>query len=72
MNDRALINGVVRVDYLRGGEPEEGIDGNENDANRIGMNGTSPLEVMICSDEEGRSNISFPKGGKGAVVGLMN
>ena len=72
MNHGALIDGVVRVYYLRGGEAEEGIDGNENHANRITMNGTSPLKVMICSDEEGGSDISFPKGREGAIVGLMN
>ena len=72
MYDGALVDGVVRVDYLRRGESEEGVDGDKDDADGITMNGTSPLEVMICSDEEGRSNISFPKGGKGAVVGLMN
>ena len=72
MDDGALINGVIRVDYLRRGEAEEGINGNEYDTNRITMNGTPPLKVMICSDEEGRLNISFPKGREGSIIGLVN
>ena len=72
MNDGALIDGVIRVYYLRGGEAEEGVNGNENHANGITMNGTSPLEVMIRCYEEGGSDISFPKGGEGAVVGLVD
>ena len=72
MDDGALINGVIRVDHLRGGELEEGIYGNEDNANGITMNGTSPLEVMIRSDEEGGSNVSFPKRGEGTVIGLMD
>ena len=72
MYDGALIDGVVRVYHLRGGEAEEGVDGDEDNANRITMNGTSPLKVMICSDEKGGSDISFPKGRERAIVGLMN
>ena len=72
MNDGALIDGVIRVYYLRGGEAEERIDGNENDANGVTMNGTPPLKVMIRSNEEGGSDISFPKGREGAVIGLMD
>ena len=72
MNDGALIDGVVRIYHLRGGEAEERIDGDEDNANRITMNGTPPLKVMICSDEEGGSDISFPKGGERAIVGLMD
>ena len=72
MNDGALINGVIRIYNLRGGEAEEGIDGDEDDANGITVNGTPPLKVMIRCNEEGGSDISFPKGGKGAVVGLVD
>ena len=72
MYDGALIDGVVRIDYLRGSEPKERVDGNEYDADWITMNGTPPLKVMIRSDEEGGSNISFPKRRKGAIIGLMN
>ena len=72
MDDGALIDGVIRVDYLRGRKLEEGIDGDENDANGITMNGTSPLKVMIRSNEEGGSNISFPKGRERAIIGLVN
>ena len=72
MYDGALIDGVVRVDYLGGGESEEGIDGNENNANGITMNGTSPLKVMIGAEKKGGSNISFPEGGEGTIIGLMN
>ena len=72
MNDGALIDRMVRIDYLRGGEAEERIDGDENDANRVTMNGTSPLKVMICTKGEGRSDESFPERGEGAVIGLMD
>ena len=72
MNDGALIDGVVRVDYLGRGESKEGIDGDENNANRITMNGTSPLKVMVCTDEERGPDITFPEGGEWAIVRLMN
>ena len=72
MDDGALIDGVIRINHLRGGKTKEGIDGYEDDANGVAVNGTPPLKVMVCADEEGRANISFPKGRKGAVVGLMN
>ena len=72
MNDGALINGVVKIDHLRSREAEEGIDGNEDDADGIIMNGAPPLEVMIRCDEKGGSDVSFPKGGKGTVIGLVN
>ena len=72
MNDGTLIDRVVRIDDLRGGEPEEGIDGDKNDTDGITMNGTSPLKVMICTDEEGGSNISLPKGREGSVIRLMD
>ena len=72
MYDGALIDGVVRVYYLRGGEAEEGIDGNEDNANGITVNGTPPLKVMIRCNEEGGSDVSFPKGREGTIVGLMD
>ena len=72
MYDGALINGVVRVDYLGRGESEEGIDGDKDNADGVTMNGTSPLKVMISTYEEGRSNVSFPERGEGTIVGLMN
>ena len=72
MNNGALIDRVVRIDHLRGGEAEERIDRNEDDADGIIMNGAPPLEVMICSDEERGSNVSFPKRGEGTIIGLMN
>ena len=50
MYDGALINGVVRVDHLGGGELEQGIYRNEDNANWVGMNGASPLKVMIGGD----------------------
>ena len=72
MNDRALIDRMVRIDDLRRGESEEWVDGDEDDADGIAMNGTSPLKMMIGADEERWSNISFPKGGEGAIIGLMD
>ena len=72
MYDGALIDGVVRIYDLWRGESEEGIDGNEDDTNGITVNRTSPLEVMISADEEGRSDVSFPERRKGSIVGLMN
>ena len=72
MNDGALIDGVVRSDYLRRGKPEKRINGDENDANGITMNGTPPLEVMIRSDEEGGPDVSFPKGRERSIIGLVD
>ena len=72
MNDGALIDGVIRINHLRGGKTEEGIDRYEDNANRVTMNGTSPLKVMIGANEEGRTNIPFPKRREGAVVGLVD
>ena len=72
MNDGALIDGVIRVYHLRTGEAKEGIDGDEDDANGITMNGTPPLKMMIRCDEEGGSDISFPEGREGAVIWLMD
>ena len=72
MDDGALIDRVIRVCYLRGGESEKRIDGDEDNANGIIMDGTSPLKMMIRSDEERGSDIPFPKRGKGTIVGLMN
>ena len=72
MDDGALIDGMIRINHLRGGEAEERVDGNEDDANGITVNGTSPLKVMIRCDKEGGSDISFPKGREGAVIGLVD
>ena len=72
VNDGALIDRVIRIDDLWGGEAEEGIDGNKDDANGIVMNGTSPLKMMVSADEEGGSNVSFPKGREGAVIRLVD
>ena len=72
MYDGALIDGVIRIYNLGGGEAKEGIDGNENNADGISMDGTSPLKVMVRSNEEGRSDVSFPEGGEGAIIGLVN
>ena len=72
MDDGALINGVIRIYHLRGGEAKKGVDRDEDNADGILMNGTSPLKVMIRSDEERGSDISFPKGREGAVIGLVN
>ena len=63
---------MVRIDDLRPGEVEEGIDGNEDDADRIIMNETSPLKIMIyCKGERG-SDKSFPEGREGTIVGLVD
>ena len=72
MNDGALIDRMIRVNDLWGGEPKKGVDGDKDDANGITMNGTSPLKVMICANEERRSNISLPKRGERLVIGLMD
>ena len=40
MNDGALVNGMIRVNYLRTRKPEEGVDGNKNDTNGVVVNGT--------------------------------
>ena len=72
MDDGALINGVIRVYHLRGGEAKKGVDRNENDADGILVNGTSPLKMVIRSDEEGGSDISFPEGGEGSIIRLMD
>ena len=72
MNDGALKDGVVRIDDLWSGESKKGVDGDEYDANRITMNGTSPLKVMISAEEERRSSIPFPERGEGTIVGLVD
>ena len=63
---------MIRIYHLRGREAEERIDGDEDNANGIIVNRASPLEMMIRSDKERRSDISFPKGREGAVIGLVN
>ena len=72
MDDGALIDGVIRIDDLWARESEEEINGNEDYADGVTVNGTSPLKVMICSEREGGMNKSFPKGREGAIVRLMN
>ena len=72
MYDGALIDGVIRIYDLGGGESKEGINRNENNTDRVTVNGTPPLKVMVCADKEGGSDISFPEGRKGSVVGLMD
>ena len=72
MDDGALINGVIRIYHLGGREAKERIDGDEDNADGILMNGTSPLEIMVHGDGERGSNVSFPKGGEVSVIGLMN
>ena len=47
MYNGALIDGVVRVDYLGSREAKERIDGDENNADGITMNRASPLKVVI-------------------------
>ena len=72
MDDGALINGVIRIYHLGGREAKERIDGDEDDANGIRMNGASPLKMMIRSDEEWGSDISFPEGREGTIVRLVD
>ena len=72
VNDRALINGMVRIDDLRPRESVKGIDGNEDYADRIIVNGTPPLKIVICCEGERRTDESFPKRREGSVVGLMD
>ena len=72
MNDGALINGVIRVYDLRSGEAEKGINGDEDDADGVIMNGASPLKIMVCGNGKGGSNISFPERRKWAIIGLVN
>ena len=71
MYDGALINGVVRINHLRSGEAEERADGDEDNTNRVVMNGASPLEVVVRSDRERGPDISFPKGGEGHRLQLL-
>ena len=72
MYDGALIDGVVRIDDLRSGKAEERVNGNENDADGVVMNGASPLKIMICGEGERGSDEPFPKRGEGAVIWLMD
>ena len=50
VDDGALIDRVIRINYLRGGKPKERVDGDEDNKNGVGMNGTPPLEVVVGSD----------------------
>ena len=72
MDDGALINGVIRVYHLGGGETKKGVDRDEDNANGILMNGAPPLKMMIRSDEEWGSDISFPEGREGTIERLVN
>ena len=72
MNDGALIDGVVRIDYLRPRKSEEGINGDEDDTDRIVMNGASPLKVVVGGDGKGSLNESFPEGREGSIIGLVD
>ena len=72
MNNGALVDGVVRIDYLGSRETKKGVDGNEDDADRIIVNGASPLKMMICTEGKGWSDVSFPKGREGSVIGLVD
>ena len=70
--DGALIKGMVRVDNLRSGEAEKRVDGNEDYADGVVVNGTSPLKVMVCGGEKRGADGPFPKGRKGSVIGLVD
>ena len=59
MDDWALVNGVVRVDYLRCREVKKGIDGDEDNADGIFVNRASPLKVVVSSQQEWGSDVSF-------------
>ena len=72
MDDGALINGVIRIYHLGGGKAKKGVDRDEDNADGILMTGASPLKMMIRSDEKRRSDVSFPEGGEGAIIRLMN
>ena len=72
MYDGALIDGVVRIDYLRAGEAKEGVGGNEHNTNGVVMDRASPLKIVIGCYREGGSDISFPEGGKGSIVRLVD
>ena len=72
MHDGALIDGVVRIDDLRGRESIEGINRDEDDADGVTVNRAPPLEMVICADKEGGSSVSFPEGRKGSIEGLVN
>ena len=72
MYDGALIDGVVRVDYLWAGKVKKGIDGDENDADGVVMDGTPPLKVMVSGYGERGVNVSFPEGRERSIIGLMD
>ena len=49
---------MVSYDHLRGGEVEGGIDREKDDANRVSVDFTSPLEYVICTEEERGMGVS--------------
>ena len=68
----ALINGMIRVDDLWSRKVKEGVNGNEDHTDRIVMNGTSPLEIVVSCYRKQGSDVSFPEGGEGTVIGLVD
>ena len=72
VNNWALIDGMVRVYYLWSRESKKGIDGYEDNADGIIVNGTSPLEIVICCNRKGGSDITFPERREGSIIGLMD
>ena len=50
MDDGALINGMIRINHLGGGEPEQRVNGDEYHTNGVGVNRTPPLKVVVGSD----------------------
>ena len=49
MYDGALVDGVIRIYHLGGGETEEGVDGDKNHTDGVVMNRASPLKVVVSS-----------------------
>ena len=50
---------------------EGGVNGEQDNADRISMNGTSPLEHVVCSYEKGGVGNTTIEGQIGSIVGLM-
>ena len=49
---------VISYNHLGGGEVEGGINREKNDANRISVKPTAPLEYVICTEEERGMGVS--------------
>ena len=49
----ALVCQVVSNDHLRGGEVKGGINGEEDDADWVSVEVTTPLEYVISNEKEG-------------------